>query len=486
MRWKTLGTIAFLFSRNNHRKNQFCPTMASYFHQSNNSNQVVAVQQSTLETTTSLKSLSDPNNNEVISDEEEEDLIRWEQMYEAGRRQSSPSTTTTAGGSERRLERQKKSSSQIRVVSFDLDNTLWKTSATINAANEALAAFLEGKGVVPKERVEKIMGKLFSNDKSRYCPIDTESFTTPILLSLLRKEAIQHLLENQAGYSLENAVALSREAFDVWVQARHESIASNLAPEVVETLTFISKIKTQIGNPVKICAITDGNANPAMVTCLANFFDLVVNAEQVGVAKPDKRIYLQAAREILPDAQFADLLGDASNGVSWTDDFLENLIGPWWVHVGDDFVKDIVAAKELNMRSIWVRELVAQPAVSTPHESVATLQQRTVQDLVKDVSGLKVIEMAVGAEDYLAQSLQEEFADAVLDKFSDLRQVLFQWHQEGMGLENYHVLALSPRDDRNSQTNPTRQKFCIFCGEKILEQARFCSFCGKGQEMHDS
>jgi FMN phosphatase YigB (HAD superfamily) len=33
-------------------------------------------------------------------------------------------------------------------------------------------------------------------------------------------------------------------------------------------------------------------------------------------------------------------------------------VGPWWVHIGDDFFKDIVAAKESQMRTVWARELI--------------------------------------------------------------------------------------------------------------------------------
>ena len=38
-------------------------------------------------------------------------------------------------------------SSEVRVVSFDLDNTVWKTGPTIQAANDVLASFLEKQGI---------------------------------------------------------------------------------------------------------------------------------------------------------------------------------------------------------------------------------------------------------------------------------------------------------------------------------------------------
>ena len=57
--------------------------------------------------------------------------------------------------------------SEVRVVTFDLDNTLWNTSACINAANDALAAHLQAQEIVQPKRVEKVMGELFKADYQR-------------------------------------------------------------------------------------------------------------------------------------------------------------------------------------------------------------------------------------------------------------------------------------------------------------------------------
>ena len=55
----------------------------------------------------------------------------------------------------------------IRVVTFDLDNTLWKTWPTISAANDALADYLSAKTndngdplKLPKP-IWEVMGDLF-------------------------------------------------------------------------------------------------------------------------------------------------------------------------------------------------------------------------------------------------------------------------------------------------------------------------------------
>ncbi|KAL7575007.1 hypothetical protein ACA910_010824 [Epithemia clementina (nom. ined.)] len=445
----------------------------------------------------------------------EEDLDRWERMYEAGKGSlENPSSSTDTST---KLQ----SKSQIRVISFDLDNTIWKTSASIDAANDALASFLDERNITQTKRVEKVMGDLFAANKAKYCPVDTENSKSPVLLTLLRKDAIQFVLEQENGYSSSDAIALADEAFDLWLRARHDAIENHLVETAVETLNLVSGIPSSAGFKVKIGAITDGNSNPDLVECLSGFFDFVVNAEQVGVSKPDKRIYLQAAREVLSDTQLLDLLNvpverrvdiggggsNAGDALTLSYDAIEDILGPWWVHVGDDFVKDIVAAKSLNMRSIWVKELVQEKVQNVTAASISTssmAKQRTVEDLVKEVAQMKEVEMEVGAEDFLAQSLQSEFADAVVDRFADLSQVIRTWHEEAAIMQvsspasptmiGAEVLDAGPavtrsaadvvQSDRgnDSSKSTTSHKFCIFCGQKIAVQARFCSSCGKAQE----
>jgi hypothetical protein len=99
--------------------------------------------------------------------------------------------------------------SEVRVVTFDLDNTIWKTGAVISSANEALANHLDSIGIEVPVRVEQIMGTLFKSDKGKYCPIlskDIEEGTVqmhideikaPVLLTQLRKDAVMAILLNQ-------------------------------------------------------------------------------------------------------------------------------------------------------------------------------------------------------------------------------------------------------------------------------------------------
>lgn len=366
----------------------------------------------------------------------EEDLARWERMYAEGGSSSSPTSTTVdfdAEGEAMVISRR----SEVKVVSFDLDNTLWKTYGCIDAANDALATFLDEHKIEQPKRVEKVMGELFRANKTRYSPILGEEAEAATLLTLLRTDAIQKVLEEYNGYSKSEAEAFAQQAFDVWATARHDAIPDNLAMNVLQCLDEISSLKTSQGQKVLIGAITDGNSDPRRVQILEKYFDFCVNAESVGVSKPDKRVYLEAVRQVAshPSAKHLPSIKDIM------DDDGDFEVGPYWVHVGDDFVKDIVAAKDLKMRTVWATELVRDKlqakVVSTDNndstkKSASSGDDSDVKDFVKRISEKTVVELSIGADNYLADSFTEDFVDAVTEEFHHLSVVITEWHAEGL------------------------------------------------------
>jgi len=392
---------------------------------------------------------------EPVEDEEEgpggEELLKWERMYaQGGQRAFGVGMVQEQQQLDDGKELSFVETSEVRVVSFDLDNTLWKTSATIDAANDALAAFLDEHNIVQPKRVEKIMGELFRAEKQRYCPIDTEAAKAPVLLTTLRKDAIKKILVESNAYGVDDAEDMAAKAFECWTAARHDAIPSNLASSVEACLQQIASIRTSDGHPVIIGAITDGNSDPTLIDGLSSYFEFCVNAEKVGVSKPDKRVYLHAISEVISHPRLQGVVAAAkeaeTDGSGDKEHPLKEIVGSWWVHIGDDFVKDVVAAKDLNMRSVWCRELVidkinaaAAAAAASATAAAAKVERgynasssRTVEDLVKEVSEKKAIRMQVGSDDYLTDSLHREFADAIVDSFGDLGSLLSGWHDNAL------------------------------------------------------
>ena len=581
------------------------------------------------------------------TENEEQDLLKWEKMYYSPMQQMSSSgqfdsqsnsidgsnsdvgfaTTKATTATTITTALDSSSSSDIRVITFDLDNTIWKTSETISDANDALAAHLLNKhGIV--ERSEKRMGQLFRQYPERYAGVDyipsmidnlkdsiddegtsdivqnvgqterqivrttksennesdgvhIQSATKmkPVYLTLLRKDAIRSLLLAKDDDSSTNnlstttsVVDLEKQidtAFDVWMEARCQSISKNFVPCAVSTLQQLrsqqllasdavttataTATASSTSKKIYIGAITDGNSNPNQVPELSGLFDFVVRAEDVGVSKPDARVYKAAVASLMtrlmqdgqnieefflggnvvddeiggPPAMYVK--SDASSQVlTWKDidddavDAFSDGVGPWWVHVGDDFFKDVVAAKEFQMRTVWTRELIGgNEKVSTDRTNGSSnsnisnnnntnlingnsveSRQRSVSDLVNDIAKSEdgVLKMSIGASEFLSQTIHTEFSDAILDRFGDLGALLLKWHSEGstkLQANNKIVEALvseemsaiegstgrlQPVEDLlGRETSDPKNKFCISCGRQLAIIAKFCSHCGEKQ-----
>jgi len=284
--------------------------------------------------------------------------------------------------------------------------------------------------------------------------------------------------------------------------------------EVVSKLRERSTIENNSSQQAQLLigAITDGNSDPRNIPQLAPYFDFCVNAEQVGVSKPDKRVYLQAAIEHVFSA--SGKLQDMGLSTIATHEQAENAIGPWWIHIGDDFTKDIVAAKNLNMRTVWARELILDKIRPKPSQDDVASQntdsdqpklspEKELIEFQKKINSKTVVKMAVGAEDYLSTSIEREFAGAIIDCFDELPSVLQQWHDQsfvtsGEEMDVTTILAINqapvapanPADSTDDSTNGSingeegvmsATKFCVFCGTKVPMVAKFCSACSKEQ-----
>ena len=134
------------------------------------------------------------------------------------------------------------------------------------------------------------------------------------------------------------------------------------------------------------------------------------------------------------------------------------------------------------------------------HYENLTQSNRTVEELVKEVSEMDIVKMQLGAGDYLTEGLRQEFVDATTDRFSELSVILRQWHTEvvedatQISLDTEEDIATSdivveekPTEvaiDRSPTLNNAShsKKFCIHCGESLPLVAKFCSSCGEKQE----
>eukprot|EP00934_Nitzschia_sp_Nitz4_P005846 Nitzschia sp. Nitz4//scaffold196_size54656//9594//10622//NITZ4_006633-RA/size54656-processed-gene-0.48-mRNA-1//1//CDS//3329540408//5836//frame0 len=312
--------------------------------------------------------------------------------------------------------------SQIRIITFDLDDTIWKTSNCISAANDALADHLQRHQIQQPKRVEYVMKDLFRANPSLYAPLE-ENPSDACLLTQLRKDAIQHILQHHNQYAADQAKAFAQHAMDLWVDARHKAIPDNFSTNVLECLEELASLKTSNGDPVIIGAITDGNSDPRKVPQLQKYFSFCINAEDVGVSKPDARLYLQAVRHLASHPSLKDLALQEALDKHEEEGGVDTLpqLGPYWVHVGDDIVKDIVGANKLCMRTVWATELIGHKLQPKLTNEVPTVLHLGVGDISRHAK-----------DDHTKASSAGDYVDAVTDEFHHMAQTLREWHEQGV------------------------------------------------------
>ena len=197
----------------------------------------------------------------------------------------------------------------IKLITFDLDDTLWHTAPAIVGAEALLRDWLTDNapklGPVPVEHLWEIRSRLVEADP-----------TFKHRISALRRQVLFHALQD-AGYPVAEAQELAEQAFEVFLHGRHQV---EIFPEVHPTLEILAK--TFI-----LGVITNGNADVRRLG-LADYFAFALCAEDLGIGKPDPAPFLEALKR-----------GGVAPGAA--------------VHIGDHPGDDIAGAQQAGMRAIW-------------------------------------------------------------------------------------------------------------------------------------
>jgi putative hydrolase of the HAD superfamily len=220
--------------------------------------------------------------------------------------------------------------SRLRLITIDLDETVWPCMPVIRAAEDAVhdwlrraAPRLAGTHDVARLREHRI-GLMQRRPEIAHD------------ITAIRLESLRELLATHG----EDA-ALAEKAVEVFLEARHRV---EPFPDVRETLARWRGRYTLV-------AVTNGNASVDR-TPLRGCFDLALNAATVGAMRPDPALFNAALR--FAGAAPAEAL-----------------------HAGDDPRLDVAAARATGMRTAWVnRAGAAAPAhVPRPDVEVRTLAE---------------------------------------------------------------------------------------------------------------
>ena len=220
--------------------------------------------------------------------------------------------------------------SKIKAIGLDLDDTLWPIWPTIARAEAQLTQWLSD--CAPGA------AQVFADPAARLDLRQHVAASRPDLvhdMSAMRRECIRLAL-HRAGEDTR----LAEPAFEVFFEHR---MRVDLFADALPALQFMA-------SRFPVVAISNGNADVGRVG-IGRHFAASVSAHQLGVGKPDTRIFHAAAAAVgvAPEAM---------------------------LHVGDDPALDVLGGLNAGMQTIWVnRAEHAWTHAEMPHASVSDLGQ---------------------------------------------------------------------------------------------------------------
>ncbi|SDT18757.1 putative hydrolase of the HAD superfamily [Halopseudomonas xinjiangensis] len=221
----------------------------------------------------------------------------------------------------------------IRLLTFDLDNTLWETEPVVVAAEARLLEWLAEHAPLFVRNLDAEARRALRHEVLTAEPLLRHRVTA-------LRIAILELGLRKAGYAEEHARELALQGFEVFLEARH-------------ALTFFPHAEALLGRLAKryqLATISNGNADVKRLG-LQDFFKVIVSADEVGVGKPDPAPFLAALERAGAEPH-------------------ETL------HIGDHPVDDIQGAQGVGLHTLWFNRMqLPWPDQPRPHGEVKCLSE---------------------------------------------------------------------------------------------------------------
>ena len=198
---------------------------------------------------------------------------------------------------------------KIRMITFDLDDTLWDNVPTITKAEIETRKWIENK-----------VGKIDWGDLNDFLNLreelikEDESIKWDI--SKLRKEIFRKKLAHITPEKYRNKIV--EDAFTVFISKRHE----------VKLFDGVEKALRQLSKSFVLGVLTNGNADIFRFG-IGKYFSFSVSSLEAKNSKPN-RAHFDKAIQIMGDIKIDEIL-----------------------HIGDHQVNDILAAYDLGIESFW-------------------------------------------------------------------------------------------------------------------------------------
>ncbi|MDZ7747502.1 MAG: HAD family hydrolase [Halofilum sp. (in: g-proteobacteria)] len=192
-------------------------------------------------------------------------------------------------------------------VSFDLDDTLWACDDVIERAERAVYDWLCRHAPRVTAQHDREAMRALRVETARARPELAADLTA------LRRVTVAWHAE-AAGYP----AGLADAAVDVFLAERNR----------VTPFDDVRPVLERLRRRYPLVALTNGNADVGR-TGLGDLFSEAVSSADVGAAKPDPAMFAEACRRL--GLRAGDL-----------------------VHVGDDPVRDVHAARAFGARAVWI------------------------------------------------------------------------------------------------------------------------------------
>jgi putative hydrolase of the HAD superfamily len=198
-------------------------------------------------------------------------------------------------------------SQTIKVLSFDLDDTLWPCFPTIKRAEKLLYQWLSDQVPVITQHYD-----IYQLREKRRLLLNNHSDLAHDLTQL-RIKSFEMLADE-----FELSSDWIKPAFEIFYEARQQ----------VTLFDDVKPVLDELNEEFKLVSLTNGNAS-TVETGVDHWFDFALNSASVGKLKSEPDIYRQVQK-------------------------LANIEARQMVHIGDHPLQDISGAKSAGVFAIWL------------------------------------------------------------------------------------------------------------------------------------
>ena len=202
-----------------------------------------------------------------------------------------------------------KKSKEIKLITFDLDDTLWDNMPTITRAE-----------IDTRKYIEERVGKIEWGDLNDFLNLREELIKEdPSIawdISKLRKEIFRKKLAYVKPQSLRDRIV--EEAFTIFIDKRHE----------IELFEGVENALSELSNKYILGVLTNGNADVYRFD-FGKYFKFSISSLEAKNSKPNRAHFDKALEEV------------------------ENIAFDEIIHIGDHQINDILFASKLGIESLW-------------------------------------------------------------------------------------------------------------------------------------